>query len=181
MSTWPDALENLPKEPLADSPEYRGFQQFARLTAEKREHNRRLKEIEAKLRALEPVLLTYLSQGLEAIKVEGYLMFPVRQHWIYPFEGVSRQSICEALKMSDLGRLVFESYSTMALSAYVTELEEHSQLIGSDPEALRKLLPPALAALVDVRPGFRLRVQDKRKNKTNETEDRETGDDNDNE
>jgi hypothetical protein len=150
--------------PLDDSPEYQAFRRFIRLHALKRELNAQLREIEPQLRALEPVLLGYLGEnGYEMIKIDGFTLSPRREPWIYPQNGISRASVCEALKLSGLGRFVNEGYSTRSLTAYVRELEQHHALVaGSDPATLRELLPPPLAHVLEVRPGFKLQVLDKR-------------------
>lgn len=151
-------------EPLADSPEYQAFRRFARLSELKRELNAQLREIEPQLRALEPVLLGYLGQnGYQLVKIEGFTMSAKREPWVYPQNGISRASVCEALKLSGLGRFVQEGFSTRSLTKWVRELEEHHQLVtGSDPAALRELLPGPLALVLEVKPSFRLQVLDKR-------------------
>jgi hypothetical protein len=120
------------------------------------------------------------------VKVEGFTMSPKREPWVYPVTGVNRQTVCEALKLSGLGRFVKEGFSTRSITAYVKELEAHHNLLaGADPGALKELLPPALAQVLEVRPSFRLQVLDRRnKNKRSETyatttEEEEPGDWND--
>jgi hypothetical protein len=170
-------------EAFENSPEQEAFRKFARLTALKKDLNAKLREIEPQLRALEPVLLGYLGQnGIEKIQVDGFSMAPAREPWIYAMTGISRRTVCEALKLSGLGRFVTENYSTRSLTAYVRELEEHNALVaGADPDALRQLLPDALAKVLEVRPGFKLKVYDRRKNAPAfDFEVTEEGEDNDN-
>jgi hypothetical protein len=158
--------------PAPDSPEYQAFARFARLTARKRHLNAELREIEPQLKALQPVLLGFLGEGaFQLVQVEGFTMSPVRDPWVYPRSGVDRQTVCEALKLSGLGRMVKEGYSTRTLTAYVKELEMHAELVaGADPDALAHLLPTALASVLDVRPGYRVQVLDRRTDKSYENQ-----------
>lgn len=153
-----------PSPPLVESPEYQAFRRFIQLTIVKREINEQLREIEPQLRALEPVLLGYLGEnGYQMIKIDGFTLSPKREPWVYPAQGVSRASVCEALKLSGLGRLVQEGYSTRSLTSYIRELEDHHNLLtGSHPDALRELVPAPLAHVLEIRPGFKLQVLDRR-------------------
>ena len=160
----PQPPATLADEAMTESPEYQAFRRFAQLTAHKRELNEQLHEMQKQMDALEPVLLAYLTQnGLEMIKVEGFTMAPAREPWIYPKAGLGRPQVCEALKLSGLGRMVTENYNTRTLTKYVRELEEHRTLLApSDSAALGELLPAPLAQVVEVRPGYRLQVLDRR-------------------
>jgi hypothetical protein len=150
-------------EPLAD-PEQEAIQRFVQHTIRKRELNDELRALEPQLRALESMILAIFSQnGYQMLKIEGFTLSPKREPWVYPLTGVGRQTVCEALKLSGLGRFVKEGYSTRSLTAYIRELEAHHELVtGSDPEALAQLLPRALAEVLEVRPSFRLQVLDRR-------------------
>lgn len=146
---------------LVDSPEYRAAARFVDLTVEKRALRDRIKEIDGQLKTLEPALVGYLGAlGLGRFAVKDYLLFPAREPWIYPAPGISRQMVCEALKISGLASMVSEGYDTRTLTRYVKDLEEHSKLIsGLQPGALEKLLPPALAHILNVKAAFRVRIK----------------------
>lgn len=148
---------------LVETPEYQAAERFVDLTVEKRALRARMDEIDAQLKALEPALIGYLSAaGLARFAIRDYLIYPHREPWVYPITGVSRQMVCEALKMSGLGRMVSENYSTQSLTKYVKDLEEHNRLVaGLDAGALEALLPPALGHLVNVKASFHIRVQKK--------------------
>ena len=148
---------------LLDTPEFQAAQRFVDLTLEKRALKDRLKEIDGHLKTLEPALVGYLSAAaLPCIAVKNYLVAPHREPWIYPIPGVSRQMVCEALKISGLARMVAENYSTQALTRYVKDLEEHHKLITElQPDALDKILPPALSHILHIKPAFSIRVQKK--------------------
>lgn len=151
-------------EPILDSPEYQAFVNFAELTAEKRALHERLNEIEPQLKALEPQLLAYLGEGgYEMVKVHGFTISPHREPWVYPAQGVSRQVVCAALKANGLARFVHEGFNTRSLTKYVRELEEHHRLLSeADPQAALEILPPGLATVLEIKPGFRLQVLDRR-------------------
>lgn len=150
---------------LTETPEYRTAQRFAELTVEKQALKERLDEIVAQLKAIEPALVGYLtSLGMQQFAVRGYLLYQQREPMIYPARGISRQQVCEALKMSSLGYMVKENYSTQSLSAYVKRQEEGHQgqlIAGLDEGALGKLLPPALAGILDLKNNFHIRVKEK--------------------
>lgn len=147
-------------EPLEESPEYQGFLKFARLTQLKRDLNEQLREVEQQLDALESALLPYFGQGgYQTISLGGYTLAPVRVPWVYPLAGVSRQTVCEALKLSGLGRLVKEEYSTQSLTLYVKELEDHHKLMqGQEPGELKVLLPTPLQAVLEAKRAHHLRA-----------------------
>jgi hypothetical protein len=152
---------------LAETPELRAFARFIDLTIEKRQLNARLKDIEETLKAMQPALLAHLSaSGLKSLHLNHHLVSPHREPWIYPMTGVSRQRVCEALKIAGLGRYVQENYNTMSLTAYVKQLEERAKLItgleeGKSDDALRQLLHPALAEILHVKAAYSLRVRKK--------------------
>lgn len=148
---------------LTETPEYQAALRFVDLTVEKRALRDRMNEIDEQLKTLEPALVGYLSAaGMPQFAVNNYLLYPQREPWIYPATGVSRQMVCEALKISGLARMVSENYSTQSLTRYVKDLEVHHKLIaGLNPGALEKLLPPALAHILNVKAAFRIRVKKK--------------------
>jgi hypothetical protein len=168
-----------PAELLADNPVYKVCLEFAQLTIRQRELKEELNTIESRKRAMDPLIKGFFGEaGFGMLQVAGFTMSLRRDPWVYPIHGVNRQSVCEALKLSGLGRLVKENFNTKLLTSYIRELEEHHQLVaGADPDALQKILPPALAHVLEVRPGFVLQVLDRRKPRTPETEETETYDD----
>lgn len=166
---------------LLETPEYQAAARFVDLTVEKRALRNRMNEIDKQLSTLEPALVGYLgAAGLPEFAVKGYLLYPQREPWIYPATGISRQMVCEALKISGLARMVSENYSTQSLTRYVKDLEEHHKLIAElKPGALDKLLPPALAHILNIKAAFRIRVKEKKQplfEYQNEEYEPETGD-----
>lgn len=150
-----------------ETPEYQAGLRFIELTLEKRALRARMDAIDKKLKTLEPALVGYLSAAaLPEFVVENYLLYPQRQPWVYPRTGVSRQTVCEALKISGLARMVSENYSTTALTRYVKDLEDHHKLITElAPDGLDKLLPPALAHILNIKAAFHIRVKEKKAKK----------------
>lgn len=154
---------------LAETPEYQAFARFIDLTVEKKQKEARVKELKDILKAMQPSLLAYLSaNNLPLFAVGEHTLYPHREPWIYPMTGVSRQQVCEALKIAGLGRLVQENYNTKSLTSYIKQLEEHSKLIigledanENEPDALRELLHPALAEIMNVKASFSLHVRKK--------------------
>ena len=148
---------------LLDTPEYRAAQRFVKLTVEKRELRAQMDEIDAQLKTLQPALVGFLTaSGLPGFMVKDYLLYPYREPWIYPITGVSRPMVCEALKISGLGKMVTENYSTQSLTKYVKELEASHKLIsGLQPDTLETILPPALAHILHTKPAYSIRIQKK--------------------
>jgi hypothetical protein len=150
---------------LAETPEYQAFQRFIALTLERREIEARLRELKESLKAMQPSLLAYLAAAqMPMLALGAYEVRPRRDPWIYPLIGVSRERVCEALKIAGLSRMVKENYSTQSLTAYLKQLEERSRLIagaeepGADDEGLRRLLHPALAEIMHVKAAYSLLV-----------------------
>lgn len=158
-------MQPIASESLTDTPEYQNFSRYIRLRQERRELDFRLDQIKSDMKALEAILLGYLATLTEPLfAVEGFLVSPVREPWVYPLAGIERDQVCQALKAADLAHFVKETYSTRTLTAYVRDLEKRHQLVtGVDPEALKELLPEELTQVLEVRPAFRLQVTDKRK------------------
>ena len=140
---------------------------FLELIREKRRLNHRLEEIQEEINSLEPLLLSHFGQNaITQMKLEGMTLSPQRMPWVYPQDGVSRQTVCAVLKASNLASFVTENYSTQTLTAYIKELEEHHQLLRLDNEqAVLDLLPQALAEIIEIRPSYRLHVASSRKRK----------------
>lgn len=170
---------------LVETPEYQAFLRFIDLTIEKRELQTRLDELKETIKAMQPALLAYLAAAnIPAITLNNYTLSPRREPWIYPMHGVSRQRVCEALKVAGLGAMVTENYNTRRLTTYIQQLEERAQLItglGGDPDALAELpgLHPALAEILQIKAAFSLQVRKKedRNAKYQETRFQDEGDD----
>lgn len=166
-----------------ERPEYENFALYAQLTAEKRQLQERLKEIEPQLKAMEPMLLSYLGEeGYEMVRIQGFTISPHREPWVYPAQGVSRQVVCAALKANGLGRFVKEGFNTRSLTKYVRELEEHYKLLETgDPQAVINFLPAGLEGILEVKPGYRLQVLDRRRHQPKPFEPEEENEENENE
>ena len=140
---------------IGPGPELEAFTKFTRLTVRKRELAIETKEVESQLRALEPTLLNYLNATTyQKVKVEGYTLSPHRDPWVYPAAHASPERVIEALKVCGLGHYVRESYSTRSLTTYVRDLEEAAGTL----EDTLKLLPHQLAAVIEIKPTFRVQV-----------------------
>lgn len=151
---------------IVDTPEYQTAQRFLEITAELKELEPRVRELKRIRQAMQPALLAYLAAAnMKAFPIGDYTLYPHREPWVYPIEGVSRQRVCEALKAAGLGRMVREDYSTGQLTSYVKQLEAHGQLIVGLEESnrLRELLHPALAEILRVQAAFSLHVRRKEK------------------
>jgi hypothetical protein len=150
---------------LVETPEYQAAARFVDLTLEKRALLDRLDEITAQLKTLEPALVGYLTAAKQPrFAVRDYLLSTAREPWIYPITGVSREMVCEALKISGLAKMVKENYSTQSLTAHIKGLEAHHKLTaGLQPDALEKILPPALAHILQVKPAYKIRVERKQR------------------
>lgn len=147
-----------------DSVEYRAFLEFAQLTLRKRELAIELKEITEQLEAMQPQLLSYIGEsGYSQVGVGGFLLFPVRNPWVYPKQGISRQEVMEVLKRTGLGHYVHEEYSTQSLTSYVKGLEEReAELAKSEIRAEldpSELLPAELAQVVEIKPSFYIQAR----------------------
>ena len=145
---------------LTDTPEYQAFVRFLDLTLEARQLRERLNEILPQIKALQPALLGYLgAAGLPSLPVGEYSLYSHREPWVYPGQGITRQSVCDALKAAGLARMVKENYSTQSLTAYVKDLEAHARLVAGLNAKLEAILPPPLARVLAVKPAFSIRVR----------------------
>jgi len=156
---------------LVETPEYVAFRRFVDLTVEKRELSARLDELNAQLKAMQPALLSYLSaSNMRAWSIDNFTVSPRREPWVYPITGVSKQQVCETLKLAGLGGMVKESYHHESLKSYFNQLEARAQLIAPEIEIdgpewgealLRAGLHPALADILSVKAAFSLQVRRK--------------------
>lgn len=150
-----------------DGPEYEAMRHYISMTVEKRESKARLKALEGQLGSLQPSLIAYLTAaGITNITIDDHQLVTSRLPNIYPLDGVSRQQVCEALKVAGLNEFVKEDYNLQSLTAYVTQLEEHAKTVlglkDEDPAelgALRKALHPALASILRLQAKFILAVR----------------------
>ena len=141
-----------------ESPEHHAFVTFARLTSKKRDLKEELDAIEAQLRALEPQLLAYLGEGgYQLVRVEGYTISPHREPWVYPRQGQTRGSVCQALKACGLAHYVNEQFNTRSLTKYIRDLEVQHQLLSTGGDVI-DLLPKELALVIEVRPTYRIQA-----------------------
>jgi hypothetical protein len=140
---------------IAPGPELEAFTRYAHLVIRKRELASETKEIERQLRTLEPGVLSYLCEGgFEKVKVEGYTLSPHREPWVYPAAHATEEQVIQALKACGMAQYVRESYSTKSLTTYVRQLEEAA---GTTENSL-ELLPAELAAVIELKPSFRVQV-----------------------
>lgn len=159
---------------FADSPELQAARRFVAATLAKRRAEAEAREARDVLKAIQPSLLAHLaSAGIKSITIDGYALSTHREPWVYPVKGVSKQEVCEALKMAGLGRMVREDFSVTSLTAHVKQLEEHAKLIAGtesapddkeeddDETGVLKLLHPALAKILQVQAAFSLHVRKK--------------------
>lgn len=154
---------------LADSPEFQAARRFLQATLMKRQGEAQVREAKEVIHAIQPSLLAHLTAaGIKSITIDGYALSPHREPRVYPLKGVSKQKVCEALKIAGLGGMVREDYSMSSLTAHVKQLEEHAKLIvgledadESQASALAQLLHPALAQILQIEPTFSLHVRKK--------------------
>lgn len=150
------AADNLP----ASSPEYAAFSQWVTLTTRKKALADETADVEAALKALEPQLLAYLGEGgYDKVRVAGYTIFPFRETWVYPRDGISRSEVCQALKQHGLGHYVSEQYNTRSISKYVADLERDHDRLADQDGGLLDILPPEqseLSRVIEVRTSYRV-------------------------
>jgi hypothetical protein len=140
---------------VEETPEHQAFTDLVRLTIRKRELAAETRAVEARLRLLEPQVLSYFGEGgYQKIKIEGYTLSPHREPWIYPAAHATDEQVIEALKECGLAHYVKEVYSTKSLTTYVRQLEENA---GSIENTL-SMLPPELAKVVRIEPTYRVQV-----------------------
>jgi len=138
-----------------ESPEHQAFSQFVRLTLRKREIAAEARELDSRLRALEPQVLAYLGEGgYQRLKIEGYTLSPHRDPWVSRAPGFSDQDVIQALRASDLGQYVKEVYSVKSLTSYLRDLEEAAGTI----ENSAALLPEPLAKVLQIKPTYSVHV-----------------------
>jgi hypothetical protein len=138
-------------------PEEQAFMDYARLDQQRRGLKDELEEIEDKMEALEPRLLTAFEHGLESVRVLGITIFRRREIWARPNKESTRQMVCDALKASDLGHYVHDEFNVQSLSRWVRDIEQaHQDELLSENTKLNQLLPPALASVLNVDPTLRI-------------------------
>ena len=143
----------------AGKPEYLAFDRYVTLVARKRALADELTDVEAALKALEPRLLAYLGEGgYEMVRLAGYTISPHREPWVYPKLGHSRGDVCNALKECGLRHYVIEQFNTRSLTKYVRDLEKEHGLLIEEHASLSLLLPPQLAAVIEVKPVYRIQA-----------------------
>jgi len=146
-------------ELAAGTPQHEAFRAYASLTTEKRDLNERLSEVEQELKALEPQLLAYMGEGgYQLVKILGYTISPHREPWVYPRQGITRDTVCRALKACGLAHYVSENFNTRSLTKYVRDLEEQHQLLIDAEDAMRELLPEELIKVIEVKPTYRIQA-----------------------
>lgn len=149
---------------LVETNEYQACLRLLDAKIELKQTQARARELRNIINALQPPLLAYFTAaGLESLAIKGYLLAPHREPWIRPMYGISRQRVCEALKIAGLGRMVKEDYSTTSLTKYVKDLEDHAKLIVEDDSGgkLGQLLHPALAEILSLKAAYSIHITKK--------------------
>ena len=114
-----------------DSPEQEAMRRYIAMTIEKRDIKARLKSLESQINSLQPSLIAYLTAaGIPSLVIDDHQLVTSRLPNIYPLDGVTRQQVCDALKVAGLNVYVKEDYNLQSLTAYVRQLEEHAKTIA---------------------------------------------------
>jgi hypothetical protein len=97
--------------------------EFVALEKRKRELDAEVKQIAARLDDLEQALVPqFLNDGINSLRIGGRLVYLVQDIYAGPVDG--REQVIAALKASELGQYVSESYSPQSLKAFVREIAE---------------------------------------------------------
>jgi hypothetical protein len=144
---------------------FRDFAAYAQLVLEKRVLAQRLKTIDSKMQNLQPRLLEYFQQsGTRNIGIQGVTISLRRELWARPKLDGDRARVCQALQASDLGHFVQPSFNVQTLSRWVRDLEDdHEEEILTGGKTVADFLPPAVAAVLNVEPNWKLHAARSRK------------------
>lgn len=140
-------------------PEYDAFVRFAGYTRECRQLERRVKELKAKMEALEYQLRDYLgAQGFQKVTVAGFTIYLRRDVWVRARDRVRSEEVCAVLKANGMGHFVHEAYSTSSLTSHVRQLEElhEKELESGKLASVADLLPPMVAAVLNMDPKYNI-------------------------
>jgi hypothetical protein len=142
-----------------DHPIAKHLEKFVELAENKRELNRQLKSVQAAVDRLEPVLLEYFqSNRIRNIRSQSSTVWLREELWARPKYTNDRPRVCEILKQVGLGHFVEPDFNTPTLSGYVRELQRANldRIRSGEIDSVADLLPPALAAVLNVAPSFKV-------------------------
>jgi hypothetical protein len=166
-----DEEETIPALELpADEPAANAFERFAILLTRKRKLADELEQIDKDLTRLQPHLLHWFDENpnIPRLALEdktgqwGYNLTIFTRRDLYARakeEGpAGRQAVCDALRANRLGQFVFDSFNVNTLSAHVRALERNyaEELKRGEIPDTAALLPPDLAAVLDINPTLKV-------------------------
>lgn len=103
------------------------LKEFVALEKRKRDLDSELKAIAARIDDLEQALVPqFLADGVASMKVDGRTVYIAQDIQASPLN--DRAEVIAALKRSELGQYVSESYNTQSLRAFVREVAEEARL-----------------------------------------------------
>ena len=146
-------------------PAFRPFARFADLLMEKKQLEARVEQIKKDMAGIQPLLLTHFQKpGTGPFTINSVTIFQKRDIYVRAKEKGGGARVIEALRASGLGHYVFETYNTRSLSAHVKELERQNKarLADGTIASTADLLPPAVAAVLNVEPTYTIQGRRKR-------------------
>jgi hypothetical protein len=136
---------------------FRDFARYSECIDERLELNRQLKSLEAEMARLSPRILAYFEKhSVQQVRLRNVLIFLRRELWARPKFENDRLRVCAVLQAVGLGQFVEPNFNTQTLSKYVRELAEANEdrlLAGA---SVGDLLPPELAAVLNVEPNYKI-------------------------
>ena len=143
----------------ATAPEFRAFARAVEVIRKKSHLTSELKTADDELKRLQPLVFTYFAQhGIKRIRINGVTLFLRRELWARPKVPGHQPEVCAVMKATGYGHFVHDTYNASTFSAHIRELErKHATAIASGAAAdVTAFLPPALAAVLNVNPSFKL-------------------------
>jgi hypothetical protein len=109
------------------------LQEFVDLENDRRDLELRLKQIKERRQELEEKLLSQFEEsGVQSMRVNGMTVYMHRQLWAN--HNGDKETTVQALRASGLGDMIYETFNSQTLSAWVREMEDIDTEI---PEAVR--------------------------------------------
>jgi len=102
-----------------------------------------------------------MSAGFQSVHVEGFVVYIREQLWAKAKTTSSGPEVCAALKACGMAHFVREQFEVQSLSAHIRGLKKvyEEELASGAISDISEVLPPQLAAVLNVQPTFSVVAQ----------------------
>lgn len=133
---------------------------YAKAKLERERIEAKLKDIKARMEAMEPSISEYFQrQGMQSMNVGGYTVYLRRELWASLQQGVDPAKLETEVAGTEFAVAVAPRMNVQTMSALMREREEQMKQQGTKPNDLQHVIPAELRGLLKLAEIFKVGVR----------------------